>query len=131
MHINFSLSQTEKECRLHFLRVEAEDRGAWTCRIRYENSDGETIFITKKYSNDSYPALSTLYNNSQKPSSLNNSNLNSKSLKQSGLDKSSKKGPSLEKGSTTNSTLGNKSQMYSSEDKLSTKNTTEATNNSM
>jgi len=121
-----TLSQTKKECRLHFLRVEAEDRGAWTCRIRYENSDGETILLSKNFSNDSYPALSTLYNNSRKPSSIdrlttNNSTMDSKSLKQSGLDKLT----------STNSTLDKKSQMHSSEDKLSFKNTTEAANNSI
>ena len=124
MHINFSLSQTKKECRLHFLRVEAEDRGAWTCRIRFENSDGETILLTKIFSNDSYPALSTLYNNSQKPSSLDESLMKSSSIdrlstlhnesqKQPRLDKASKKGSTREKMSYTNCTLENKSQLHS------------------
>ena len=95
MHINFSPSQTKNECRLHFLHVEDEDKGAWTCRIRYENSDGESILYTLKSWNDSYPALSTLYNNSQKPSSVDKSLIQGSSMDRLSTNKSIQDGKSL------------------------------------
>ena len=132
MHINFSLSQTKRECRLHFYRVE-DGEETWDCRLHYQNSDGETILFTPKNSKNEMERMIFKEKSNQRKSISNNSSQNNVAM--------NKKMPSVDKLSNKNSTpdhnssrpaYSDKSSMkVSSMDKLPTKNATEAPTNCM